>query len=165
MRKTPQTYKLARIAVLSALSAVGSFIHLPGSMQTVTFDSAPGFFAALFYGPLDGAIVCGVGHLTTSIVNGFPLGVLHLPIALGLAFAGAAMGSVNRRFGYAPGVAIGVAINTALILVVVPVLGWSSALAFLPFLLFAASANALLATFTCRALKRRIGEDEMTRSW
>ncbi|MGA3406539.1 MAG: ECF transporter S component, partial [Candidatus Bathyarchaeia archaeon] len=51
------------------LSVVGSFIHLPGPVQTVAFDSAPGFFAALLYGPLDGAAVCGLGHLATAIVN------------------------------------------------------------------------------------------------
>ena len=124
--RTPRSYQLTRISALSALSVVGSFIHLPGPVQTVAFDSAPGFFAALLYGPLDGAAVCGLGHIATSIVNGFPLGILHLPIALGLALAGAGMGSFNRKFGLFPGVAIGIIINTILIVIAVPALGWQA---------------------------------------
>lgn len=154
--RTPRSYQLTRIAALSALSVVGSFIHLPGPVQTVAFDSAPGFFAALMFGPLDGAAVCGVGHVVTSIVNGFPLGILHIPIALGLAFAGAAMGSVNRKYGLIPGAGIGVFINTALIVVAVPALGWPGTLAFLPFLAFAAILNAIVASIAYRSLKNRI---------
>jgi uncharacterized membrane protein len=154
--RTRYSYRLTRISVLSALSVIGSFIHLPGPVQTVAFDSAPGFFAALFYGPADGAVVCGIGHMATAIVNGFPLGVLHLPIALGLALAGAAMGSFNRRYGVIPGAAIGITINTGLIVTAIPVLGWQATLSFLPFLAFAAIANALVASFVYRSLKGRI---------
>ncbi len=154
--RTPRSYQLTRISALSALSVVGSFIHLPGPVQTVAFDSAPGFFAALLYGPLDGAAVCGLGHIATSIVNGFPLGILHLPIALGLALAGAGMGSFNRKFGLFPGVAIGIIINTILIVIAVPALGWQATLGFLPFLALAAIANAVVASIAYRSLKDRI---------
>lgn len=154
--RTPRSYQLTRISALSALSVVGSFIHLPGPVQTVAFDSAPGFFAALLYGPLDGAAVCGLGHIATSIVNGFPLGILHLPIALGLALAGAGMGSFNRKFGLFPGVAIGIIINTILIVIAVPALGWQATLSFLPFLALAAIANAVVASIAYRSLKDRI---------
>jgi uncharacterized membrane protein len=135
---------------------IGSFIHLPGPVSTVAFDSATGFFAALFFGPVDGAIVCGLGHMATAIVNGFPLGVLHLPIALGLAFAGAAMGFFNRKMGIVAGVAVGVTINTVLVVVAVPVLGWAASLSFTPFLALAALANAAVASIAYRSLKDRI---------
>lgn len=154
--RTPRSYQLTRIATLSALSVVGSFIHLPGPVQTVAFDSAPGFFAALMYGPVDGAAVCGIGHVATSIVNGFPLGILHIPIALGLALAGAATGSFNRKFGLLPGAGIGVFINTILIVVAIPAMGWQATLAFLPFLAFAAVINAIVASVAYRSLKGRI---------
>lgn len=154
--RTPRSYQLTRIATLSALSVVGSFIHLPGPVQTVAFDSAPGFFAALMFGPVDGAAVCGIGHVATSIVNGFPLGILHIPIALGLALAGAATGSFNRKFGLLPGAGIGVFINTALIVVAIPAMGWQATLAFLPFLAFAAIINAAVASVAYRSLKDRI---------
>jgi len=154
--KTPRSYQLTRISALSALSVVGSFIHLPGPVQSVAFDSAPGFFAALMFGPFDGAAVCGFGHVATSIVNDFPLGILHIPIALGLALAGAAMGSFNRRFGLLPAVGIGVFINTVLIVVAIPALGWQGTLSFLPFLALAACLNALVASGAYRSLKDRI---------
>lgn len=155
-KTTPYSFRVVRIASLTALSVIGSFIHLPGPVQTVAFDSAPGFFAALFFGPIDGAVVCGLGHMATAIVNGFPLGVLHLPIAIGLGFAGAAMGVFNRRLGIVPAVAVAVAINTALVIVAVPVLGWAASLSFTPFLAFAALANAAVASIAYRTLKDRI---------
>lgn len=146
--RVPRTYRLARISVFSALSVIGSFIHPPSPIQTVAFDSSPGFFAALYFGALDGASVSGIGHVVTSIINGFPLGILHLPIALGMAAAGAAIGFVNRvnpRWGFIAAVLVGVAINTGLVVVVVPALGWGAALAFLPFLFLAASLNGIVA--------------------
>jgi uncharacterized membrane protein len=154
--KTPYSYRITRIAALSALSVVGSFIHLPGPVSTVAFDSSPGFFAALIFGSVDGAIVCGIGHMATAIVNGFPLGILHIPIALGLALAGAAIGSFNRKFGIIPGAAIGIIINTVLIVTAIPVLGWDATLSFLPFLAFAAIVNMLVASVAYRSLKGRI---------
>jgi uncharacterized membrane protein len=141
---------IARISVFSALSVVGSFIHLPGPVQTVAFDSAPGFFAALFFGPVDGAIVTGLGHLTSASINGFPLGVLHLPIAAGLAGAGATIGLVNRLdLPWTPAIAlaVGIVINVGLVVLAVPALGWEATWAFAPLLALAASLNALFAGF------------------
>lgn len=82
-RRVPRTYRLAHISVFSALSVIGSFIHPPSPIQTVSFDSSPGFLAALYFGALDGASVSGIGHTITSIINSFPLGILHPPMALG----------------------------------------------------------------------------------
>jgi uncharacterized membrane protein len=156
--RTPKTYRLARIAVFSALSVVGSFIHPPSPIQTVAFDSSPGVFAALYFGVADGALVSGIGHIVTSIINGFPLGILHLPIALGMAAAGAAMGFINRlsRRAYFAAVLTGVAINTSLVVVVVPVLGWAAALSFLPFLLLASVLNALIAALAYVGVRGRL---------
>jgi uncharacterized membrane protein len=152
----PKTYRLTRIAAFAALSVVGSFIHLPGPIPTVALDSAPGFFAALYFGPFDGFCIFGMGHLATAIINGFPLGILHLPIALGLAAAGAAIGSINRRLGGIPAIAAGVAMNTALIVLAIPVLGVAATLNFTPFLFLAASVNGTLAFLAYVALKRRL---------
>jgi uncharacterized membrane protein len=152
----PRTYLIARIAVFSALSVVGSFLHLPGPVSTVAFDSAPGFFAALYFGPLDGAAVSGLGHLATAVVNGFPLGILHLPIALGLAAAGAVIGFVNRRWNFISGIVAGIAINTGLIVVAVPALGWAGVISFLPFLLFAACANGFVACVAYLSVRGRL---------
>ena len=147
-RNASLTFKVARISVFSALAVVGSFIHLPGPIQTVAFDSAPGFFAALFFGPFDGALVSGIGRLATASINGFPLSVLHFPRALGLAGAGAVIGAANRmKPSGSPVVALalGVAINVSLIVLAIPVLGWQATLAFAPYLTLAASLNAIVA--------------------
>jgi len=156
--RTPKTYRLARIGVFSALSVVGSFIHPPTPIQSAAFDSSPGFFAALYFGAADGALVSGIGHVVTAIINGFPLGVLHLPIALGMAAAGAAMGLINRlsRRAYFAAALAAVAINTGLVVVVVPVLGWGAALSFLPFLLLAAVLNALIAVLAYVGVRGRL---------
>ena len=135
IRKTSRTYRIARTSVFTALCVIGSFIRLPSPIPTVAFDSSPGFFTALYYGPLDGAIVTGTGHIITSIINGYPLGVLHLPIALGMAVAGAAIGLVNRsNYGrsFIPATAIGIGINTVLFVVAVPAIGWIAALSLIP---------------------------------
>jgi len=158
-RRVPRTYRLARISVFSALSVIGSFIHPPSPIQSVAFDSSPGFFAALYFGALDGASVSGIGHVVTSTINGFPLGILHPPIAFGMAFAGATMGfinRVNRSWSFIAAVVVGIAINTGLVVVAVPALGWGAALAFLPFLFLAASLNGVVAALTYVGVKGRL---------
>jgi adenosylcobinamide-phosphate guanylyltransferase len=158
-RREPRTYQIARIAVFSALSVIGSFIHPPSPIPTVAFDSAPGFFAALYFGAVDGAAVSGIGHIVTSIVNGFPLGILHLPIALGMALAGAATGLVNRvnhKWGFIAGIISGIAINTGLFVVAVPAMGWAPAIAFLPFLFLAATLNGIAAALAYVGVRGRL---------
>ena len=152
----PRTYRIARITVFCALSVIGSFIHLPGPIETVAFDSAPGFFAALYFGPIDGAAVSAIGHIATSIVNGFPLGLLHLPIALGLGAAGAVIGFLNQKFNYVIGIAAGVAINTALIVLAIPALGLGGVISFLPFLFLAACVNGFLACVAYLGVRARL---------
>lgn len=93
-------------------------------------------------------MVCAVGHIATSVVNGFPLGILHIPIAVGLAAAGGAMGFVNtvkRRWSMIAGLFAGVAINTLSVVIVVPTLGWPVALSLSPYIFFASLVNAIVA--------------------
>jgi hypothetical protein len=114
----------------------------------------------LYFGAFDGALVSGLGHVATSIVNGFPLGILHLPIALGLAFAGWAIGVINRineSWGFIVALCTGVAINTGLVVVAVPALGWAATLSFIPFLFIAACINALVAGLAYSALRGKLG--------
>jgi uncharacterized membrane protein len=142
--------RIARIAIFTALCAVGSLIQIPSPVGSLAFDSAAGFFVALFFGAFEGAAVCGIGHLTTAAVSGFPLGYLHLPIALGMTLAGASVGLINKtngKWGFIPALAIGVAINTLFTFVVVPDpnYGLAVALAFIPFVFTAAVLNVVVA--------------------
>ena len=155
-RKANRTYRAARIPVFCALSVIGSFIHLPGPISTVAFDSAPGFFAALYFGPLDGAAVSGIGHIATSVINGFPLGILHFPIALGLACAGAAIGIVKTKLNAIMGLVVGIIINTALVVLAVPAIGWAATISFTPFLFLAACVNAIAAGVAYFGVSKRL---------
>lgn len=141
---------------MAALSVVGSFIHLPSPVPSVAFDSTPGFFAAMYFGPLEGFCVLGLGHLATAVVSGFPLGVLHFPIAAGLAVAGAVVGVVNRKWNFLPAIALGIAINTGLVVLAIPVLGVAATLSFTPFLFLAALVNGTAATLIYLALRWRL---------
>jgi len=152
-KKVPRTYLVARITVFAALSVVGSFIHLYSSLA---LDSAPGFFAALYFGPLDGFCIFGLGHMATAIVSGFPFGFLHLPIALGLAVAGAAVGIINRKWNVFPAVATGIAINTALVVVAIPVYGMAFTLSFIPPLFLDACFNGAIGAVLYFAVRRRL---------
>jgi len=159
IRKVSKTYRIARISIFSALCVIGSFIHPPSPIQTVAFDSSPGFFAALYFGAIDGLLVTGIGHVITSIVNGLPLGILHLPIALGMASTGGVMGLVNNinyRWGFVPAAICGIAINTSLFVMAVPALGWAAAIAFFPFLLLASTMNSAVATLAYVSVRGRL---------
>lgn len=158
----PKPLRIARISILSALSVAGAFIHPPSPIQTVAFDSAPGFFASLIFGAFDGALVCGIGHICTSLINGFPLGFLHFPIALGMALVGWVMGFVNglsrKNWALMSAITVGVGINTMLFVIIVPAVGWIAALTFAPFLLVGASLNVIAATLAYIAIRtRKIG--------
>ena len=157
--KTTPTWRTARLAIFTALSAVGSLLKIPSPVGSLAFDSCPGFFVALLFGPLEGALVCGLGHLATAAVSGFPLGVLHVPIAVGMALAGVCIGSINKikrwitfqKWGFLPALSIGVIINTVLVFPLVPWLGenintgLAVALLYVPFLFAAAVLNAVVA--------------------
>lgn len=150
---------VARWGIFSALSVVGSFIPFPSPIGTIAFDSFPGYLAALYFGALDGAVVCAVGHLATSIVHSFPLGMWHLLIALGMAAVGIAVGLVNkaigRSWGYIPATTVGVTVNTALFPLATPVIGWLGAFLLIPFLAVASAFNGVLAALIFIAMRRR----------
>lgn len=77
------TLKLVYISLLIAISFIGSLIKIQG---TIALDSMPGFFAALFLGPVAGALVGSIGHLLTAFTSGFPLTIpIHVIISLQMA--------------------------------------------------------------------------------
>ena len=54
--------RLARMAVLVALSGVGAFIKIPARRERWP-DSAPGYLGALVFGSKGGAVIAALGHL------------------------------------------------------------------------------------------------------
>ena len=163
--KTSPTIRTARLAIFSALSVVGSLIKIPSPIGSLAFDSFPGFFVALLFGPTEGALVSGLGHLATAATSGFPLGILHIPIAIGMALAAAAIGFLNKvhkSLAVIPALGAGVAINTVLVFPLVPWLaediniGWLIAIGYAPFLVVAATLNAILAGIIYLAVRRKM---------
>ena len=150
--KVSKTVRLARVAVFTALAVAGSFIPIPSPVSSVALDSASGYFSALYFGEVEGAYVLFAGHLATATVHGFPLGILHITIALGLALQGWIMGKSVKRIGGLPATVIGVSINTVLTFVVVPFLGIGAAIALIPYLLVASSINGGLAYAAYRSI-------------
>lgn len=113
---TSQTFfeprRVARIAILVALSAVGAFIKLPSPTGTVALDSAPGYVAAAAFGPAEGAIVGSIGHLLSALTTGFPLGLpVHLLVAATMAVWVAAFGLVARRVNMVAAIVVGTLLN------------------------------------------------------
>jgi uncharacterized membrane protein len=158
-KKTPNTLRVARISIFTALSVIGSFITPYPVIATIAFDSSPGFFAALYFGALDGFLITGLGHIVTSVINGFPFGSLHYVIALGMALAGGAMGianKTNKKWGFIPAAITAVTINTVLSVVMVPTMGWATTIAAVTVpLLLASSLNAVLATLVYLGVRAR----------
>ena len=55
------------------------------------------------------------------------------------------------------GLLSGVTINTGLVIVAVPALGWEATLAFAPFLLLGATINAVVAGFIYAGVRGKVG--------
>lgn len=67
--------RIARIAIFIALSAVGALVKAPSPTGTVALDACPGFFSEVIFGAQEGSAVISLGHLLTTAITGFPLGV------------------------------------------------------------------------------------------
>lgn len=145
---------VAQIALLSALSGVGAFVPIPSPVGSIALDSAPGYFAALAYGPLSGALICAIGHVISAARAGYPLGVIHVLVMLLMAAVGALTALVSKRKGPALGLAVGVTINTMGAPLAVPIFGWGILPILLPLLFLASLVNAMLAGAAFKAIKR-----------
>ena len=73
------------LALFSALSAVGAGIKIPAIVGSVALDVFPALLAAALLGSGAGAIVGAVGHLLSALIAGFPLGPMHVLIAIEMA--------------------------------------------------------------------------------
>lgn len=151
--KVPRSLRAARVGIFSALCVVGSVIPFPSPVGSIGFDSAPGFFTALMFGPIEGALICGIGHMAGAYFGGFLLGPWHIVIALAMAFTGFAMAVVNTRFGVILASVVAVALNTGFFPLAAPVMGWLGATTLIPLLLVAASLNVAVAAVAYKSMR------------
>ena len=104
--------RVARVAILVALSGVGAFIKIPSPTGTVALDSAPGYLAAVAFSPLEGGVVGALGHLISAATAGFPLGLpIHLIIAAEMFVFAWVLGLLARPLGAAVAAAVAVLLN------------------------------------------------------
>lgn len=147
--------RLSIMAIFIALSAVGALIKIPSPVGTIGMDSAPGFFSALAFGGLEGAIVIAFGHLLTSAVIGFPMTIpVHLYIAFQMALWALAYRLVNRKLGLIPAVIVGIILNGVVSsFAMLPMMGMGGVLGLLPFLVLGAAINVIISAIAYKAIK------------
>jgi len=146
--------RVAYIAIFIALSAVGAMIKIPSPAGTIGLDSAPGYFSALAFGSVEGISVIFIGHLLTSGIIGFPLGLpLHIFIAIQMALWAVIFRWVTKKFGIIPGSVIAVLLNgvvSAFTLVFVGGIG--AALGVMPFLIAGSIMNVMIASIAYKGV-------------
>lgn len=77
--------KISLLALMIALSAVGASIKIPAIVDSVALDALPALLAAALLGVRAGGITGALGHLLSALIGGFPLGPMHLLIAVEMA--------------------------------------------------------------------------------
>ncbi|HBV88759.1 ECF transporter S component [Desulfosporosinus sp.] len=147
--------RLSIMAIFIALSAVGALIKIPSPVGTIGMDSAPGFFSALAFGGLTGAVVIAFGHLLTAAVIGFPMTIpIHLYIALQMALWAIAYRWVNEKLGLIPAVIVGIILNgVASSYAMLPMMGMGGVLGLMPFLVVGAALNVIISAIAYKAIK------------
>jgi len=147
--------KLSIMAIFIALSAVGSLIKIPSPVGTIGMDSAPGFFSALAFGGVTGAVVIAFGHMLSAAVIGFPLTIpVHLYIAFQMALWALAYRWVNEKLGLIPAVIVGIILNGVVsAFAMLPIMGMGGVLGLLPFLVLGATINVIISAVAYKAIK------------
>jgi len=152
--KPSKTRLISEIVIFSALSGIGAMIPIPSPVGSIALDSFPGYFMALWRGLPSGALVCAIGHLLSSLRAGFPLGYIHIAVMLLMALVGAVTAILNRKLGVISGLVGGVTLNTAGVVLAVPVYGWGILTVLTPILLVASVVNAALAGIVHMAISK-----------
>lgn len=160
--------KLAITAMFIALSFIGANVKIMG---TIAFDSMPAFLAVLLLGSDYGAAVGALGHFFTALLSGFPLSLpVHILIMLDMALTMVVFGSVYKRYinnnenkikAIIMAAIAGIIINgpgSVLLLLpfLLPMMGKSGVLVYLPVLSMAAACNICLAYLLYKVLSKRV---------
>ncbi|MEX3747122.1 MULTISPECIES: ECF transporter S component [Lysinibacillus] len=75
--------KLTLVAMVAAICAVGAVIKIPTPfITTAALDAAPAFLSVVFLSPVLAGVAGAIGHFITALTSGFPLGPLHIIIAV-----------------------------------------------------------------------------------
>ena len=142
------------VIIFSVVSTAMGLVKIPGPAGSIALDSAPAFFAALFFSPFVGAIVGLIGHIGSAATAGFPFGGLHIYVAFEMFLWVLIFGYVAKIKKTTPVLIISGIIAAILngflgplLLTITPIfnLEFNIAKGLIPFLLFAATVNIALA--------------------
>ncbi len=149
--------RVAIVAVFIALSAVGAMIKIPSPIGSIGLDSCPGYFVAVAFGGVEGALVIAIGHLLSAAVVGFPLTIpIHLGVAASMALWAFTIRFFSKKghFGLWIGVVVATLLNTfATGLFFLPIGGWAMYITTVPSLIVASAVNTILAAVAFQAVK------------
>lgn len=161
--KSINTRNITILGMLIGLSYIGSLLKIQG---TIAFDSLPGYFAALFLGPVYGFIVAGLGHLLTAITSGFPMTLpMHLIVALEMAFIAYLFGVIYKKTNGIVASIIAIILNGPILaLLAVPVSialklpfnGWALFSFIITSLTIASALNVIIAYILFKGIKNKI---------
>ncbi len=156
-----KTIMLSRSIIFTALSIACSFIKVPSPIGTIALDSFPGYFSSLAFGYMEGAAVISLGHIATSANSGFPLGFLHILIALFMILPSLLLRASYVLFpvkscglNLVVGVIAAATLNGLGGFVFSPFLGMGFALTLTPYLMAASYLNVILASAIFKVAKR-----------
>ncbi len=148
---------MVRLAMLVALSAIGAYFPFPSPVGTVALDSAPGYFAALAFGGLAGGLVLFLGHIVSALKMGFPLGIIHLFIALMMGGCGYIYYYLKERINIIVSSIITIILNGVVMnALLIPLLGMGFYLSMLTPLFTGSVINILVAAIIYKVLKEKV---------
>ena len=152
--------RISILVIFIALSAVGSLVKIPSPLGAIGLDACPGYFSALAFGYVEGAIIIAIGHLLTGLIVGFPM---TLPIHMGVAVCMAICAIVFRFFGIKLlkgkiGLVAAVVVGSLLNsfgggLMTLFIGGWGLYFAVLPSLLIGSAVNTIIAAIAFFAVR------------
>ncbi|MBU7042423.1 MAG: ECF transporter S component [Theionarchaea archaeon] len=149
--------RIALMGIFAALSLAGSFIKIPSPIGSPALDSAPGYFSAVAFGTMEGCIVAILGHLLTSMNAGFPLGMLHVLIALGMGICAVLFRSIYQKLNILLACISTILLNGIVLpLLVIPFYGVGFYWILLPSIFLASILNICIAGFIYIKIKDKI---------
>jgi len=89
--------KLILTAMVAAICAVGAMIKVPTFISTAALDSAPAFLGVVFLSPILAGAAGLIGHFITALTSGFPLGPLHIIIAVEMLIVVWVFGVMHKK--------------------------------------------------------------------
>lgn len=147
---------LVKIALLTSLSVIGSYLKFPGPVGSIALDSLPGFLGAILIGAKGGGLILFLGHLLSALNSGFPLGFIHLLIAFIMGGCGFAFSYLLQKNLYFAVLITTFLNGVAASAVLIPVFGVSFFYLTAPVLTTASFVNIVLALIIAKLIKDKV---------